>query len=436
MCAVRKRTASAGETGPSAQGRWRAAWASDPTGGAFAGPLWGLGSPGEAMVRLVHRASPMSSHRNTSRLLVAGLLLALLVPTGLVAASGDPQTRAQMHALLASLRVLLPLSVDEARLADPKERPRVEEALSSLAGHAQLLATHVKNPPPDFALFGRNLAEDARTALVHFRRGAYDSAGFTVREMTDSCVACHARLPAKTAFLGEALLDRKVLLALPPADRAQLYVATRQFDDALKTWERLFQDPARPTAELQAPLTEYLVTSVRVRNDLLRPLPVLEQMARRPDAWGALKEDLLHWGTRLRALSARPPAPGLEGARALLDEARQKAAYPADRRGLIDYIVASSVLEQHLEAAPRGPGLAEAYYLRGLAEIPIRESYWVSSAEYYLESAVRAGPRTRFARLAYDLLESQLILENAGSEGAPLLPEDRARLETLRRLLR
>jgi hypothetical protein len=103
---------------------------------------------------------------------------------------------------------------------------------------------------------------------------------------------------------------------------------------------------------------------------------------------------------------------------------------------LVEAIAASASLNRFVAAHPAAsPKTAEAYYLLGRAEHLIHRSYGASQAEFYLETAIEMAPDSAFADDAYDLLEEQTIAAFEGSAGTPLPPEERARLERLRRMV-
>ncbi len=213
-------------------------------------------------------------------------------------------------------------------------------------------------------------------------------------------------------------------------------MATRRFDEALDSFEGILGSPEYPPASLLDPITDYLILSVRVKQNPKRAVPVLEAFARRPDLWRYLRLDVEYWIASLRRLEGAVRAPPeLARARALLDEARMQIRFPADRRVLVHYVVASSILHRFVEANPEGEAAAEAYYLLGLVESRIGRNAWVSQAGVLLEEAIRLAPKAPFAETAYAILEEETLLDYGGAEGEPLPPDVAANLAELRGLL-
>ncbi|HTY16167.1 MAG TPA: hypothetical protein VMH82_00420 [Myxococcota bacterium] len=362
--------------------------------------------------------------------------LGLAAPAG--ASTERDETRAAMKQIFASMKVLLPLSTNEERFASPQNRAAVLAALESLAEHADQVAQHAREEDAARRYIGSSLATDARDALERYREGRTESAAFLVQQATENCIACHTRLPSPgDSPLSQHFVDKSALNAMPMAERVRLLVATRQFDEALAAYEALFADPQVSPAEMVVPLTDYLIVAVRVKGDYQRPVPVLQRFARRPDVWRSLRLDVDEWVQALPQLQPLADAPpDLATARRLIDEAQHLVPYPADRRGLVHDVVASSILYRLLEAKPTSKrDQAEAYYLLGVAETQLGEMYWEPQAEVYLETAIRMAPDQPFAEPAFALLEEQTLLAYTGSSGVHAPASVTKHLEELRALV-
>lgn len=347
-------------------------------------------------------------------------------------------TRATMRDIFESIRVLLPLSVRTDAFAAPENRATVERALVALEQNADALAAHARSDDPARRHLGGSLSTDAGQALLLYRSEQFEEAAFQVQQTTENCVACHTKLRgAGNTPVARHFVDKSALRGLPLAERARLEVATRLFDEAAASYEKLLASPKLHAGDLVGPLGDYLTLMVRVENDYERARKTLDRFARRPDLWRHLRSDVEQWSRALRVLEPyRELAPDLASARALIDRARQLQTVPADRGGWIHYLVASSLLQRFLALPPDSPrDAAEAYYLLGLCETHIGDRQWVSQADLYLESAIRLAPKEPFAAEAYVLLEEDTLVGYTGSSGANL-PESVAKhLEELRVLV-
>jgi hypothetical protein len=315
----------------------------------------------------------------------------------------------------------------------------VRSQLARIAERADALARHADAGQADLASRGRVLADDARRASERFASGRYVDARFVALHLTDSCVGCHSRLPSdKDAPFAAKLFDDKKLRDLSPSERARLAVATRQFDKSLDLYEALLTSPSPPEGEVTrgADLTEYLIVAVRVKRDPERAARLLDKLERRPETAPDVRRECDPWAVTLRsegkALSEKP---SLARARSLVEAGRRARPYAFSRAGLVDDLIASSILHALLED-PKQPTAerAETYYLLGLTDAQVRASPWLSDAAWYLMSAIETAPHTSIAQKAFDAYEDMTLLSWTGSAGIDLPPDVMAELDRLRAL--
>jgi hypothetical protein len=359
---------------------------------------------------------------------------------GPACAADNEELRASMQSIFGSMKILLPLSVDDDAFVDPANRERIANALANLSARTGEVAAHAGDTGDRrIHYLAGSLERESRETERRFLDGEVDSAQFFVQRLTDFCVACHSGLPSKSdSPVATDFVDQGQLESLPPDRRALLQVATRRFDDALATWEDWFATAQVHVAELLDPLTDYLAVAIRVKRDPRRPVPTLRKLAARPDLWVHLRGDLEEWIDTLETHGSQlDRKPTLKGAKNNLDEARQVIQFPSDRRALVHYLLASSELhrwiEAHRDAAPEQ--LADAYFWLGLVETRINGNYWVSESDFYLETAIRLAPKTEPGRRAFALLEEETLLGWTGSGGTVVPSDVQAHLDELRALV-
>ena len=381
--------------------------------------------------------------RNASRTLAALLGAASLLgaPAGRAGEAPDAEaTRASMDGIFESIRVLLPLSLDDRAFQDPERRAEIQAALDALAADGAALADHGGDRDAGFGFLSRSLARDTRDIRDRYAAGRPAEARFLLLQLTDDCVACHSRLPSSEEFPdGEAFVSREHVASLPLERRAVLEQATRQFDRALASYEQLFAAPDRDPSSfvLEGLLDDYLELCLRVADDPARALRSFETLRTRDDLSESLRDDLDRWIAALRRVLADPPqGPPLETAAGLIAAAESRARFPADRRALVEYVTASAVLHRYVASAePSDPQLARAYYLLGVIESRTGRSLWLSQAEHYLEASLRLGPDQPWAPDAYALLEEFVASGYSGSSGEHVPADVQRRLDELRRLI-
>ena len=350
------------------------------------------------------------------------------------------ETRSIMAKMFTSLTSVLPLSLNQDQFSAPENRDKVLSELKKLREGASTLVPHTSKFDESYRYIAKSMARDLREIYALYDRGAISEARFLLQHVSENCVSCHLKLkdpghaPSMDAFFKDVNVTK-----LTPLERAHMQVALRQFDDALKTWEDMFASWAK-SSELFAmdALSDYLKVAIRVKNEPKRALDTLKVLGNRVDLPKFMKREVAAWISSLTKLAPEVTKKGNELKRAakLIQSARSTMEYPLDRTGLIDYIVASGMLNNFLNAEKRTPEQSsEAYYLLGLTETLIGRSTWLTQTDYYLEAAIRSAPKSKHAKLAFDALEQQILLEYSGS-GGTFIPEDiEANLKELRHLV-
>jgi tetratricopeptide (TPR) repeat protein len=362
------------------------------------------------------------------------------VPVPVPSAPNDEPTRERMADIFAAMRFLLPLSLDPQAFEDPTRRQAIRDALSLLDESAESLARHGASREVSFAHLARSLAIDARDAHDRYEQGHVLEVRYLVQTITETCVACHSRLPATSdAPRSEAFMDDAMVETLPRERRARLAYATRQFDEAVSLYEALLADSSFPANDIdqENQIDDYLELAIRVRGEPRRALDTLKRFATRQDLTPAFRGGVQRWIESLQRLVARGPVTSpVAVARAEIDQAVAAGRTGLDdRRALVEYLDASALLHRHLvDARPPHSDQAEAYYLLGVIETRIGRTFWLSQAEAYLETAIRLAPGEPVAKDAYALLEEYLGAGYSGAAGANLPSDVREKLALLRRI--
>jgi hypothetical protein len=364
---------------------------------------------------------------------------AVLGASGSLGFAAPEPTREIMQRVRSAVSTLLPLTLSAPGWEDAHKRDEVQAALRTLTSAADGLAQHAGPEPESFGFLSRSLATDARAIALRVKEGRYATASYLTQRLTETCIACHSRLPAASAMtLASGLTQQIDGDLLSPLTRARLQVATRQFHAALATYEAQFESSAEPPAALEPELPSYLIVSLRVLRDPERADRALGLLAKRPELPAALAQNLATWRSAIRESSAAlQEAPTLERAQTILARGRALSEFPADRADLAHIVIASSIAFRFLESSrPQGRERAEALYLLGQTESFTRQAFETSDAEHYLEQTIRAAPHSPLAARAYARLEERLVLSYTGSSGENLPPDVAQLLRELRDLSR
>lgn len=372
-------------------------------------------------------------------LIVAAVVLFPNLGTSPAQDTETSPTQARMRGVFITLTTAYKLSLDSAAYEDPNNRMQIMSSLQALVANSSELERHGAELDRSFDHLKRSLARDAMEALQRFQQGEYVGSRWMLNKITENCVTCHSKLPAGDAadITGDFMRGAN-MRALDPFARAELLIATRQFDRALETYEGVFSDlDADPRMILITGVPEnYLRLCLVVRRDTERPTRELSKLAARKDTPNDLRTLIRGWLRSLGRVNLDiEPGAELEVSRELIERARAALRFPADRSRQVEFIEAVVLLHRYLSAGEVGDAeAATALYLLGVAESYVSRSYWISETEHLLEAAIRTAPTSPVARDAYSFLEEYLV--SGRTSKARELPEDiDERLKELRVLI-
>lgn len=368
------------------------------------------------------------------RLALIGALAFLLCGFRIQSGEKDYQDfRPHMRSVYSSLLTIFPLTLNKKAFASKDNVKTIQENLNQIAEHATQINKIASKDEKGHAYLSLQLERNARQAALKFKDGQTNQAHFFLEELYDTCLSCHtSRSSAEDSAFTMDLSKDLNLEAMGTFGKAKFLALSRQFERSLAEYERIFASADISVDELVNfdPMVDYLVLAVRVKNEPDRPLKTFAALAKKPLP-PVIKEDLDTWQKALKKIQQRDKKQNnLDYARALL-----KSSKP-DRSGLVNYIFASKYLKDHLKLVqiPK-KDKAETYYQLGVCELSIGESLLAGESGMYLEEAIRLDPKASFAKRAFELYEESVTLGYTGSAGISLPPEEKARLDELRKMV-
>jgi hypothetical protein len=350
-------------------------------------------------------------------------------------------TRSIMAKIFSSLTTVLPLSMNGKEFSDPKNRDKILAELRNMRDGTNALVDHTKSLDGSYEFIAKSMSRDIKDIYNWYDKGATSESRYLLQQVSENCISCHVKLPdpghapRMDHFFKEVAVSK-----LSAPEKARLQVALRQFDDALRTWEEMFKTWPKP-GELFAmdTLPEYLKVVIRVKSDPKRALDTLDSLTKRTDLPKFMAREVDAWKNSLRNLAGDISKQGneLNRSKKIIQNARRSMEYPMDRTALVDFIVASGLLNRFMQGKViTADNKAEAYYLLGMTEALIGRTTWLSQTDYYLEASVRSAPKSKTALKALDALEQQILTEYSGSGGTNIPDEVEANLEELRNLVK
>jgi hypothetical protein len=322
----------------------------------------------------------------------------------------------------------------------PSNHGQIQGMLQALVVNASELEKHEGELNPSFGYLRRSLARDANDALNRFNQGEYMGSRFVISKITENCVTCHTKLPAEGDFdIGAEFLKELNPKKLQPVDRVAIQLAGRQFDAAMRTYEGMIADPEMTPEDLAliGAFEGYLRVCIGAKDDTARPITTFEKYNKRKDVPAPQKELTESWIESLQSVDLTiGDEQKLPVSRTLIQNAEANRKHPSDRSGLVQYVVATTLLHRYIETGPEvDVDVAESYYLMGVAESRITRSYWISETDFLLEQAIRTAPKSPVAKQAYDFLAEYTISGHLETSAREVSPELKANMEELRALI-
>jgi hypothetical protein len=362
-----------------------------------------------------------------------------VVLTG-VTTTPSSDTRTSMRGLYEALTSVLLLSFDDDAFQDSDNHEKILVKLRQLSSNASRLERHAEDLADSYDYLRRSLARDSRDAAKRFESEEYVGARFVIEKLTENCMACHTRQKSRTELnFGKAFIEDERVTSLPLENRVRLAIATRQFDNAMETCEAILasDDMIADQIVVAGVFEDYFKLTLRVGQDVSRPIATLETFYRRADVPSYLSEVVAVWLSALKEVDLDASVDNaLPRAREWIEDARRANRFPADRQGLVHFVAASGLLHRFLSTdGSNDTQRSEAYYLLGLAESHMSRSYWVSETDFFLERAIRLAPRNPWARKAYALMEAYTVAFYSGSGGVNVPHDVQATLDELKKLI-
>ena len=351
-----------------------------------------------------------------------------------------------MDALAGVLASVLPDAlqrgpVDEARAArltaGIAALQQVSHSLSALPG------TALPDADPTIAIV---MGELVRTVddVDHSRE---DRLPQTALSLASTCIACHTRSPAPSLAAGASPVDK----ALATDIRADIYAATRRFDEARAAYRSVVFDEGFAENEpwrWERAVRRALALEVRVHDDAVAASALAAQVLATPSAealWPAAdawQRDLLAWRREQAAgpdhHENRHDGDDFDRAARLMNQALQEPRRRGDAVAEVLLLRATAQLHRVLASSPaRSPmQRAQALAWLGVAYEQLTELDVWGLFLLFDAACVEALPHTPLSRSCFARFERATLELFSGTGGTALPPATKQRLEALRKQAR
>ena len=349
-------------------------------------------------------------HARVSRKYVSILVLALGVTATTVKA--EDTTASIMRQVYDAIAYLLPLSLRDETDTGVWDQELIENKLATLKAASSALKAHTAGDAGELRYIARSFDEMTADVTKAFSNEWPEFAYFSVMDLVQHCVACHARVEAPSqALFGERLIARMDTREIPPSDVVKLYVATRQFDAATRTIEKMLMAPDyHPIeADYSSLMVDYLQIALAAKRAPAMAQQFLRRYLSRPDMPYYLKRRYEFWIEALQQFAPDIDAPpDFTRAIEIFHAGDDVSPGPGNRMGAVHDVTAASILRRYLDAGDERSAekLHEAYFVLGVIALRTLEpKSAVPEMEMLLATSIKAAPQGEHALEAYALIE-------------------------------
>ncbi|MCB0351275.1 MAG: hypothetical protein KDD38_08840 [Bdellovibrionales bacterium] len=348
----------------------------------------------------------------------------------------------RMKGMADGLQELMPYVYSRQEFSDENNKGSVKKLISNFETSVEVVPQHAgedmlgKDPLIQFAIV--RLKSNTRHALKAFNEGHVEFSRNVLRENLGLCFSCHTT----TQFGPENNFTTAKLSSnfrMQPSEKAEYYVATRQFNRAIEVLSETLRTPGSlmdDPHEQVAALKKYLSLQVRVKKDPSAAASLLQSFLNNKNLPYFIATDGESWMKSLLEWQREPKANGqsFKKAQALLRKAKFKQGNQGYQSAFIEYLRASSLLHDGLRETKDPVAQAKIYQLLGQSYETLSETGTWDLPEFYFEACVRTAPKTPVAKQCFKEFERSVVLGFSGSAGIFIPKEERVRMSELKLL--
>lgn len=344
----------------------------------------------------------------------------------------------QMQKMSKNLERLMPYVFSREEFSDSKNRNQVKELVTDYSRSVQHVPEHmgkkILGDDPLVKYYLDNLKDGGQQGLRAFNEGHLDYSRNILKDSMGACFNCHTttQLGPENTF-STSRLDSS--FRIYPTEKADYYVATRQYDQAIRVLEGVLERPdtsAEQPHEQMLAMKKYLALMVRVRKEPTRAGDTIAKylkngnppyfVATEAEAW---VKSLRRWASEKR----KQPKP-LQKAKDLMKQAaRAQSAYHA---GYVENLRVTALLHEALKDTKKPLEKADIYRMLGDSYDIVSDLGMWDLPEAYYEACVRTAPKSKVAQACYRNYERAIVMGFSGSAGVFIPAEERSKMRDLK----
>jgi tetratricopeptide (TPR) repeat protein len=343
-----------------------------------------------------------------------------------------------MQNLAKSFEELIPVVYSENKFQNPLNKQDVEKKIENFRA-----SIHDISPEKARMMYGTDplmlrgldsLKKISSRSLSYFQLGKTHYAQNLLKQSAKYCFQCHTRVPAgpEQLFWSKFNIDK---FQLEPHEKAQIFVAMRQYDEAKKVLTRFVQEPSprdNLTLLREQDIKYYLLIAIRGQSQFEEANLFISQQSKNEKLSQYFRESLNVWKRDLTLWAKQFPkvSHNLAEAKKALGLGKKKN-FEIEEAHFVRAIVAALMIHEGLAVEKDPAVIADSYYHLGrIYEFFTVGGFWDLS-DFYYEMCVETQPHSEMATRCVNRLKESLVIKNSGTSGFILPDVETNRLKEL-----
>lgn len=289
---------------------------------------------------------------------------------------------------------------------------------------------------PSLAFISFDFKEQIDLSKNSFETGNKDFARFELLKTTNFCIECHTQTNKGPSFSSDKFKQSYANLNI--LDQAELYTATRKFDDALKKYKEFFEMKNVNwdyQFRSESAIHNSLSILVRFKRDPLKTKEFLEHAEKSVFIPLYLKNMIQVWKEDIHTWNlAKEKKPTFATIKVWMERAISRRFDYGNLGGEIWNQLAISYLHEMLDAQIDAKKKSEVFWYLGSSYINSLTHYQTSLGEKYLEGCIKTTPHTQQSKKCYAKMEEYLYDMYSGSAGTFMPLTEEMKLKELKKM--
>lgn len=344
----------------------------------------------------------------------------------------------QMKFLEKSLVELYPLILSPSDFGKKENQNKILFHLERLSA----VSKKVNHSPmsqmndPSLAYISFDFKEQIDLSKNSFESGNKDFARFELLKTTNFCIECHTQTNKGPSFNSD--LFKQNFSNLNILDQAEIYTATRKFDEALKKYKEFFELKEVSwdyQFRAESALHNSLSILVRFKRDSKATKEFLIQTEKSKFIPLYLKTMIQVWKDDTHTWSlAKDKKPSLTTIKVWIERANSRRFDYGSLGGEIWNQLAISYLHEMLDGQLDVKKKSEVFWYLGSSYINSLTHYQTSLGEKYLEGCIKNTPHTAQSKKCYGKMEEYMYDMYSGSAGTFMPLTEEIKLKELKKM--